>query len=221
MGGAPEIIRRADGSFELRNLDLEGLTPVQKVALVVPLWADVKATLEASGEYHERDAAAILAGRPGGAIGTYVDIDRALANAVGVSLTSISEVRGRLLQNEAIRERAAAGEFASFNDLQRALGKRLKSKLSEGRPSKVASDSVNFGRGDRFDDAIAPFQSYLRAWSKKDFAFTHINPKEAKRRLAAVEKMMENLTHVRGDLTKRSQVARLSLSSKGPRKENK
>ena len=215
----PAIVRKEDGSFQVVNLDLEKLTLVQRIGWAAVLWPSVKAQLEASGEYREGDPKAKFTDTYNG-IGKREDIDKALAPAMGLSFSSLNRVRVRLLKNAEVRQKAIENEYESAHDVARALGMHLRVKLSEGRPSEMKPDSIIFGRGDRFDDVITPISRYLTAWEKRDYEFTHVNPREAKRRLLILQQLTEQLDKVKEDLGRRSHEARLSLRSTGRRKEN-
>ena len=215
----PAIVRKEDGSFQVVNLDPEKLTLTQRIGWAAALWPSVKAQLEASGEYREADPKTAFTGESSG-VGKVVDIDKAVAPALGLGFRSLNRVRSRLVDNNEVRGKAIEGEYESSNDLARALGMILQVKLSEGHPSEMKPDSVVFGRGDRFDEVITPISRYLTAWAKRDYEFTHLNPREAKRRLLILQELTDQLDHVKEDLGKRSHEARLSLPSRSKRKEN-
>lgn len=205
----PQVVRRPNGSFVVLNVDLERMTEVQRVALGVQVWGQVRDLLLTSGEYKPKD------GFWGHGVGTVRDINKATAKAVNVSFSSLGLIRPRLQENSGVMEKAIAGEITSLIDIQRLLGMSVRVRLSEGAPSKASPDSVIFGRTDRdrFADAAEPFIRYLAAWEKQEFLFPHLNPKEAKRRLAVVEEMQRQLERVKEDLTMRSHVATTRVDS--------
>lgn len=62
----------------------------------------------------------------------------------------------------------------------------------------------SYGAGDKFDQAMLPPKRYLAAWKRKGYAFRHLNPKEASRRLLLIDSLIEELQAARLDLEKRS-----------------
>jgi hypothetical protein len=198
----PQVLRRDDKSFVIHNVNIEALTQVQRIALGIQVWEQVRALLEAAGEYKPRDPNNHNRG-----VGGTEDVDRAVAAAVGVSWSTINLTRPRGVQRPDVMARAAAGEFAGSNDLKRALGMQLQDKLEEGAKSKARLTSSFYGKSDKFDLAFEPVTRYLRAWRKKDFRFTHVNPKEAKKRIAKIDEVIAGLVQAREDLADRSHVA--------------
>lgn len=65
-------------------------------------------------------------------------------------------------------------------------------------------DNVYFGKGDRFTESTVPLQRYLKGWESRDFEFTNVNPKEAARRLAVIEQLMDWLAEAKRDLESRA-----------------
>lgn len=212
----PQVIRRADGSFVLLNVDLTGLTAVQRVAVGVTVWDQVRVLLEQAGEYRPLDKH-----NPHiPPIGRVKDIAQAVATIVGVAPSSLYHSYPRLCRRPDVLGRARAGEIATGSDLFRALDYKLIETLAEGRPSKAKRIASYYGKGDKFDLALEPIARYLRAWGKKDFRFTHVPPKEAQRRVRRIDKTIEDLEKAKEDLVNRSHVAKYTAPSERKRKEN-
>lgn len=68
-----------------------------------------------------------------------------------------------------------------------------------------------FGKGDKWDDATDPLVRYLRAQKKKNFDFSHLNWKEAKKRVQRIDGLIADLEAARADLEPRSHKAKLSF----------
>lgn len=189
QGGAPpQVIRRPDGSFALLNVDLEPLDNIQRIAIAVEIWDQIRWLLKIAGEYLEREPSI---NQPG--IGRVDDIDKIAASLVEVPWSRLNKVRPGLIDNPRMRKRVLDGEFANGHELQRALGMK---------PKKTAE--VYFGKGDKFDDVFLPVSRYLKGWEGRGFAFTHVNPKEAQKRLKILDEVSENLKKAREDLLNRS-----------------
>lgn len=62
----------------------------------------------------------------------------------------------------------------------------------------------SYGQGDKFDEATQPLKRYLASWKRKDYEFRHVNPAEARRRLAVIDQLVEELVLARPDLEKRA-----------------
>jgi len=214
---SPQVIRRSDGSFAVINVDTDGLSNVQKVALAVRVWDQFRLLLEASGEYRARDPKQV--GIQTG-IGVTDDIDRAVAAALGISKYSITRVRPRAVHNEEVLKRALAGKIPNLDEFARELGMILRQNLAEGRSSQAQYPNSYFGLSDKFESAIEPLSRYLRAWRKKSFKFTHVNPKEAKRRIKRIDNVMADLAAAREDLVQRSHVATYAAPSEKTKGEH-
>lgn len=213
----PQVVRRvSDDSFNILNVETESLSAVQRMGLAIRVWDQVRHLLEVSGEYRPRDPH--ILGRT--AIGSTELIDRAAAQAANASRTAVAYLRPRLFDRPDVLARIEAGEFATVNDVARAVGMVVNSRLDEGRTSKTLRTSSYYGKGDKFDVSIEPFRRYLRAWRKKDFRFTHVNPKEAKRRIKMLDEVIDNLSKAREDLARRSHAATLAAPPEKTRREN-
>lgn len=216
MTAPPQVIRNSDGSFKILNVDIEPMTRVQRVVLAVKVWDQVRALLEVSGEYKERDPT-IIGSK---AVGKVTLVDKAVAQAAHTDWSAVNKLRPKLANNPEVALRIENGEIVSINDVGRELGMQMVSRLDEGRPSKAKRTHSYYGKGDKFDSAIEPLRRYLRGWKPKDFRFTHVNPKEASRRLKQIDEVMDNLSQAREDLARRSHVATSAAPPEKTRREN-
>jgi len=208
-GAPPQVVRHDDGSYALLNVDLDGLTQVQRIAVGVTVWEQVRTLMEISGEYKPKEPHMLVSS----GIGSTEDIDRVVATLIHTSLSSLNRLRPRLLNNPTVLKQALWGEIESVDDVSRALGMQLVVRLSEGRPSKAKHKHSFFGHGDKFYEATEPLVRYLSPWKKRDFRFTHINPKEAKRRIKRLDALIADLQRTREDLAERAHVASYAAPS--------
>ena len=197
------MVRHDDGTYALLNVELDRLTPVQRLATGVMVWEQVRALMEINGEYKPRDP------RTGGkGLGRTKDIDNLTSSLVGLDKAdALNRVRPRLLQRPDIVQEMLANEVRSFDDVARALDMRVIARLDEGRESKARMKNSYFGRGDKFIAATEPLVRYMTQWRNKNYLFTHVNPKEAKRRVKRLDQLIEDLQRTREDLAARSHVA--------------
>lgn len=213
----PQVIRHNDGSFHILNVDINSLSRTQRVGLAIRVWEQVRALLEANGEYRARDTSVPF--RPTG-VGSFNLIDKVAAKAAHTDWSAVNKVRPRLIQQPDLLAKVESGEIGSINEVARALGMLVMDRLDEGRPSNAKRTASYYGKGDKFDAALEPMRRYLRAWRKKDFRFTHVNPKEAKRRIKMMDEVIDNLSKAREDLARRSHVATLTAPPGKTRREN-
>jgi hypothetical protein len=196
------------------NVDLTQLSQLQRLAVGVQIWDQVRALKTANGEYRPRDP---HQSRVKSGIGSMEDIDRAVAVAVNVPHTALSRVRPCLLQRPDLLRRLQAGEFETLNAFLREAGFLVKGTLAEGRPSMAKHKRAFFGHGDKFEGAIEPLNRYFHTWEKRDYKFTHVPPRLAKKRVAKIDRLIEQLERAKADLEQRSHVATLSA----PREERR
>lgn len=221
IAAPPRVARNEDGTFVVTNIDLRLLSPMQRLGIAAQVWEQVKAMMEEAGEYKAAPNTGYRFGKGAGptkGIGRLVDVDYAAAQAAGAAKSALAKVRPRLLSEPEMLRSVLADEHETFLDLLKAMGYDLTGRRpSVGHPS---GEFVYFGKGDKFEEALNPLRRYLKGWEKREFEFTHVNPREAKRRVAMIDEVVENLTKTRADLAKRSHNATLSLPSNRKAKEN-
>jgi hypothetical protein len=66
-----------------------------------------------------------------------------------------------------------------------------------------------FGKGDKWQEATEPLVRYLRGQKSRDFDFSHLNWKEAKKRVQRIDELVADLQAARADLEPRSHKAKL------------
>jgi hypothetical protein len=199
---SPQVIKRGD-EYVIHNIDLAPLTQLQRLVVATLAWDQFRTLMEVNGVYKARDTSKM--GSAG--IGLEADIDRVAAQATDISFSALNKSRSRLKNRPDILQAIWDGQFATGHDVQRALGFKLKRKLTEGAVPQNKLKSSYYGKGDKFEEAVEPFVRYLAAWRKKDFLFTHVPPREARKRLAVIDGVMKDLAQAREDLGKRSHVA--------------
>ncbi len=91
----PQVIGRGEGKYALTNIDLDGLTDLQRLGVAMLIWDQARMLMEANGTYKERDPHVI--GVTG--IGTTDDIDNLVAELVKIAPTGVNRVRPRLYGN--------------------------------------------------------------------------------------------------------------------------
>lgn len=79
--------------------------------------------------------------------------------------------------------------------------------LVSGRPALKRGRS--YTKGDKWAEVIPATRSYIGAW--KDRHYTHLNPKDARKRLAIVRELQAGLAAIEADLEPRSRAATLTL----------
>lgn len=196
-----------------RNLHRRHLTTAQRAALAVELLPHLEA--EARERQKGGQGGVLLSPETDEAKGR---ADEKAAEIVGVGRTTVAHtkaIQGRApdvinrMRRGEIPTVAAAAREAGFD----AMAQQGRANLGNGAPdaSGRPTPRIRYGKGDKFDDAIEPLKRYLAAWAKQDFEFTHVNPKEARRRLIVLERIADGIERARLDLESRSQTARLSL----------
>lgn len=211
---SPQVIKRGD-NYVIHNMDLDGYTDVQKIAVAVLAWDQVRMLMEASGQYRAADRSKI--GSVG--IGKTEDIDRAVAQMAGVKMAGLNTLRPRLARRPDVIEKMLSGEITHLADVKRAVGMKIRNKLTEGAHSKAnPKNSAHYGKGDRFDEALEPLLRYLAAWKKRGFQYPHVPPRAAQKRVAALDEVIADLQKARADLETRSHIATLSVGRREDRR---
>lgn len=211
---SPQVIQRGD-KYVIHNMDLGQYTRTQKLGLAMLVWDQVRMLMEASGLYRARDMTRV--GSVG--IGTTADIDREVADMLGIRSSSLNVVRPRLIKRPDVTEKLLSGEITNLHDAQRAVGMKIRSKLTEGAESKVTGVKGYYGQGDKFDEAVEPLRRYLAAWKRREFKFPHVPPRAAQKRIAVLDEVVLDLMQARADLETRSHVATLRAPYEDNRKE--
>lgn len=130
------------------------------------------------------------------------------AEALGASIRAVESVRGILKRRPDLEQPLRDGTI-SLNAAELQAGYKMKVAARAQNPA-----SGVFGKGDKWWAAAEIMRNYLRGWKKRDFAFAHLNPAEAQRRLRTLDEIVELLQAARVDLEARSHKARLSVPNK-------
>jgi hypothetical protein len=75
--------------------------------------------------------------------------------------------------------------------------------------SAPIKSGTSFKRGDKWFQATEPLRRYLQHWGGREY--THINAKEARRRLAVVRELQRSLALIEPELERRSVRATLAI----------
>jgi hypothetical protein len=214
---SPQVLLRGD-RYVIHNMDLTPYTHVQRAGVGIMVWDQVRVLMEASGEYRARDPKRL--GSVG--VGTTRDIDEKVAEMVGIKLSLFTQSRPRLIRRPDLVEKMLSGEITTMHDVQRAIGMKIRARLTEGAHSQADPKNVGqIGKGDKFEEAMEPLLRYLAAWKKRDFKYPHVPPRAAQKRIAVLDGAIADLQDARADLETRSHVATLSIRSEDKRRENR
>lgn len=125
---------------------------------------------------------------------------------------SLAFMTGRLTLNESVHS-ALISEPSHFS-----LNEDPEEGDKEMRERGLSFPS-KFGLDDGFVSVIQPIRGYLSVWKAKNYKFSHVNHKEAKKRLALIENLQEELDLVRADLEKRAMKLTYSAPSERKRQD--
>lgn len=197
------------------NLHRRHLTTGQKAALAL----DLLPALEAEAKEREREA-----GRRFGKGSPETDdpiadagrSDEKAAELVGVGRTTVATTKAIQQRDPEIVNRMRAGEL-NVNQAAREAGFTKTAEngiepLGDGERDAIGrvQPAVYYGKGDKWAEASTPLLRYLTAWEKRGYSFGHINPREARKRVETIDRLIGALTDARSDLEQRSHSYRLS-----------
>lgn len=126
----------------------------------------------------------------------------AAARICGTTARQIQAAGAAIGKRPELEAQIANGEL-TLNAAQIAAGYR------QHKP--VAGQRVYFGKGDKWVDVANAMLQYLQGWKTRDYKFTHVPPKEAERRVQAIDDMIAELHEARADLEARSVKATSSM----------
>jgi ParB-like chromosome segregation protein Spo0J len=187
------------------NLHRRHLTTSQRALVAVELLphyeAEAKEAQRAAGRDHGRGSEKLGIDLPQ-AIRAPKASERAAA-AVGVSSSTAHRAAQVAKRSPALADEIRAGT-RTVDSAAKAAGVIPADVPRElGRPRY-------FGKGDKWAEVTQPLARYLAAWEKRDYAFRHVNPDEARRRLAVIDRLIAGLEAARHDLEPRSHRATLT-----------
>lgn len=195
--------------------DLNGLTTGQRAALALDLMPDL--IKEAEARKAEIQTEQRGPGRPPSKTGKAA---AKAAKTVGIGRTSVETAIAIQKRDPAIIERMRSGEL-NVAQAARAVGLfglgGGSGHLSAGEKDALGRypPRTYYGKGDKWKEAAGPLLRYLTAWERKGYEFRHVNPKEARRRLALISELQEKLDAAKVDLEQRAHSATLTIRQKG------
>ena len=140
--------------------------------------------------------------------------DEKAAAMVGIGRSSVATAKA--IQNRddsgAVVQAMRSGEV-NVQQAAREVGLKTSGQsstiLDSGeRTAHGHAKPVYFGKGDKWLEATQPLARYLKAFEKRDYEFSHVNPREATKRLQVIDELIESLQAARVDLETRSHKAR-------------
>lgn len=144
--------------------------------------------------------------------------DEKAAALVGIGRSTVANAK-------AIQNRDETGEIVDalrsgeLNVAQASRAAGFEGMAQGSRGSIETSDRniegdikpIYFGKGDKWAEASVPLARYLKAFEKRDWEFSHVNPREAGKRVQTIDRLIEGLTAARVDLEQRSHRYRLTV----------
>jgi len=122
-----------------------------------------------------------------------------------VGHSTIRDVRQVLKKRPDLAEAMRSGEVTAPVALA-GMGVTRKRNTNRNR------QGIQYGRGDEWFDASQPMIRYLEGWQDRDFAFKHLNYKQAEKRLDQIAHIERLLGLAKADLEARAVRAQTALS---------
>ena len=140
------------------------------------------------------------------------------AELVGLGKTSVESAIAIQKRDPEVVERMRAGDL-NISQAARVVGLEGRGQSSGKRRTQESGERdslgrnrpIYYGKGDRWKEAMTPIIRYLTAWEKRGFEYRHVNPKEARRRLALIEEVQQKLDAAKADLEQRAHSATLTI----------
>lgn len=146
--------------------------------------------------------------------------DEKAADLVGVGRSTVAAAKAIQKRDPDVVHRMRSGEVnvaqaareAGFEALAQG-GSGATAGAIEHRRDAAGKEqpAVYYGKGDKWREATEPLRRYLAAWEKRGYEFAHVNPREATKRLATIDSLIESLKAARADIEPRSHRARLTV----------
>lgn len=183
------------------NIEGRGYTQTQKAALALGLIPELEK--EAT-----RRARANLRGQvPQGDLGEPTGKSaQVAADVFGVGRSSVERARGIQDRDPAVFALMLAGSITT-NEAARRVGMH-----AHNRDPEIGQEY--FGKGDKWEKARQPMLRYLKGQQGRGFTFTHLNPREAGKRIEQIDEFLALLNEARVGLEPRAVRARLALGRK-------
>lgn len=195
------------------NLHRRHLTTAQRAALALDLLPRL--------EEEARERQSLAGGANPGPLSPETDeakgrADEKAAALVGVGRTTVATAKAIQNRDSELVNRMRAGElnvsqaareagFEMSGDGQSAGALDNGTRAADGRTLPVY-----FGKGDKWIEATEPLKRYLAAHAKRDYEFSHVPPREARKRVQTIDRLIEGLEAAKADLAERSHVYRLT-----------
>lgn len=210
-----------------KNLHRRHLTPAQRTVLalaLMPRYSEEarQRQVEAGKRYGEKHPQedSPPAGEPLTHKYEYRKAAKKAADAVNVGRSSVEAAIAIQKRDPHVIERMRAGEL-NVAQAAREVG-LIGRGYGGGRPQTAGISNkkdkagrnlpfIVYGKGDKWNEVIGPLIRYLSAWEKRGYEYTHLNPKEARRRLVLIEEIQFKLTAARLDLEQRAHQASLRV----------
>lgn len=181
-----------------KNIDKHRLTQAQKAVLALDVTYRLDDELPGKGHKALQREAARLVGCGTSSIDT-------------VRLISKRDEDGKILDD--IRagklNLAQAARAAGFERLGQGSGGAAAGALDKGdRTADGKAITVAYGRGDLWVEASEPLVRYLAGQKRRGYNFSHLNPREAGKRVETIDVLIKELQAARADLEPRSIIAR-------------
>lgn len=222
--GVLEAFARAGVEPTFSNVELNGRGPFEYAISRALEWRDLNAAqrcvmaLWLLPQYDDPERS----GRPGsGALGidypTSGDEIRQAASLTSAGVSAVQTAIRIQKRNPMLLPKMFRGEI-SISKAAREVG--LARGIHSNTTGYVRQSAVDikgreiptyYGKGDKWKEAIGPLQRYLAGWEKRGYEFRHVNPKEARKRLALIEDLQAKLDVVKKDLEPRAHSATLTI----------
>lgn len=190
------------------NLHRRHLTTGQRAALAL----DVLPRLEAEAKERQR----LSEGR--GVKGSPVSddllgrADEKAAALVGLGRSTIATAKAIQQRDPEVIDRMRAGEIETVEAARRAAGYDRPDVIDDGvTDERGRAMGPHYGKGDKWVEAAGPLLRYLTAWEKRGFEYRHVNWREARKRLDAIDRLEAGLQAARVDLERRAVKPTLTL----------
>lgn len=190
------------------NLHRRHLTHGQRAALAL----DLLPKLEAEARERQREHGGTAPGRMADTSSDNGRSDEKAAELVGIGRSAVAYAKAIQNKKPEVIDRLRSGEL-TIARASREAGFEAMGQGGNGHHQPISDDepSVHYGKGDKWREASIPLKRYLAAWRGRGFEFRHIAPREATKRLATIDELIQGLTEARADIERRSHRARLTV----------
>lgn len=139
--------------------------------------------------------------------------DMEAAQRAGIGRSAVQIMRASINRAPYVRRRINEGRLDTMHAVGRAAGLPSVVNRQDARVG-FGEEKTYIGKGDKFNEATSLLRRYLGVWGQKGFAFPHVAPKEARRRVEIIDGLLRDLEAARVDLVSRSDNATLTYNGK-------